>query len=39
MAGMELPNYLKGKNISDEEVAEVIEAKEIKETKDNLPKK
>jgi hypothetical protein len=44
MAGMELPNYLKGKNIPVEEVskeatAEVVEAVEITETKDNLPTK
>ena len=44
MAGMELPNYLKGKNIPAEEVskeatAEVVEAVEVTETKDNLPSK
>ena len=42
MAGMELPNYLKGKNIpaeeiSTEETAEVIASSDVTETKDNLP--
>ena len=42
MAGMELPSYLKGKNIPAEEVsteatAEVIDSVEVTETKDNLP--
>ena len=44
MAGMELPSYLKGKNIPAEEVsteatAEVIDSVEVTETKDNLPTK
>ena len=42
MAGMELPNYLKGKNIPTAEIptektAEVIESVDITETNDDLP--
>ncbi|QVY64664.1 flotillin family protein [Polaribacter sp. Q13] len=39
MAGMELPSYLKGKDISAEDVKEIVEAAEVIEPKGDLPSK
>ncbi|MCL7761947.1 SPFH domain-containing protein [Polaribacter sp. Z014] len=39
MAGMELPSYLKGKDISAEDVKEIVEAAEVIEPKEDLPSK